>query len=119
MSHTGSLSALSARRRTNLINRGFVLGGNRTNFAGEVGTLTAEMLLIKIVLNSVVSTNGAKFMTINISDFYLNTPLTRFEYVKLKMNDIPDEIKAKYKLHNKAIDGHVYVEVRKTIYGLP
>ena len=34
------------------------------------------------------------------------------------MNDIPDEIKAKYKLHAKAIDGHVYVEVRKTIYGL-
>ena len=35
------------------------------------------------------------------------------------MNDIPDEIKAEYKLHNKDIDGHVYVEVRKTIYGLP
>ena len=96
-----------------------VLGGNRTNFTGEVGTPTAEMLLIKIMLNSVVSTKGAKFMTIDISDFYLNTPLDRFEYVKLKMNDTPDEIKAEYKLHAKATDGHVYVEVRKTIYGLP
>ena len=42
------------------------------------------MLLIKIMFNSVVSTNGAKFMTIDISDFYLNTPLDRFEYVKVK-----------------------------------
>ena len=58
-------------------------------------------------------------MAIDISDFYLNTPLTRFEYVKLKMSKIPDEIKAEHKLHDKAIDGHVYVEVRKTIYGSP
>ena len=57
------------------------------------------------MINSVVSTDGAKFMTINISDFYLNTPLKRFEYVKLKMTHVPDKIKAKYYLHNKAIDG--------------
>ena len=63
------------------------------------------------MLNSVVSTDGAKFMAINISDFYLNTPLKRFEYVKLKLSNIPEEIKAKYKLHDKAINRHVYVEV--------
>ena len=56
------------------------MGGNRTNFTGEVGTPTAELLLTKIMLNSVVSTNGAKFMTIDISYFYLNTPLKRFKY---------------------------------------
>ena len=95
-----------------------VLGGNRTSYTNKVGTPTAKMLLIKIMPNSVVSTDATKFMTINISDFYLNTPLKRFEYVKLKMTDVPDKIKAKYNLHDKAIDGHVYVKVRKTIYGL-
>ena len=95
------------------------LGGNQTNYTGEVRTPTAEMLLIKIMLNSVVSTDGAKFMIIDISNFYLNTPLKRFEYVKLKLSDTLDEIKVKYKLHDKAINGHVYVEVHKTIYGLP
>ena len=35
------------------------------------------------------------------------------------MNNIPDKIKAEYNLCNKAIDGHMYVEVRKLIYGLP
>ena len=35
------------------------------------------------------------------------------------MNDIPDKIKAEYNLHNKAIDGQVYVKVHKIIYGLP
>lgn len=85
--------------------------GNQTNYTGEVGTPTTQILLIKIMLNSVVSTDGAKFMAINISDFYLNTPLKRFEYVKLKLSNIPEEIKAKYKLHDKAINRHVYVEV--------
>ena len=47
------------------------LGGNRINYAEEVGTPTAEMLLVKIMLNSVVSTPGAKFMCLDISDFYL------------------------------------------------
>ena len=40
-----------------------VLGGNLINFDGEVGTPTAGMLLVKIMLNSVISTPGAKFMT--------------------------------------------------------
>ena len=57
-----------------------VLGGNRANFTGKVGMPTVEMLLIKIMLNSVVSTDRVKFMTIDISDFYLNTPLKRSEY---------------------------------------
>ena len=61
----------------------FTLGGNRINYAGEVGTPTAEMLLVKILLNSVVSTPGGKFMCLDISNFYLENPLPRPEYVKL------------------------------------
>ena len=68
-----------------------VSGGNKINFPDDVGTPTAELLLIKILFNSVISTKGAKFMTIDIAKFYLNTPLRRLEYLKLKMRDIPDE----------------------------
>ena len=62
---------------------------------------------------------GAKFMTIDISDFYLNTPLTRWEYVKLNLRDIPDEIISEYNLKQKEINGFVYVKVRKGMYSLP
>ena len=40
------------------------------------------MLTVKILLNSVISTKGARFMTIDIKDFYLNTPMARFEYMR-------------------------------------
>ena len=97
-----------------------VMGGNRIKYPGEVGTPTAEMLLVKILLNSVISTRGAKFMSIDIKNFYLATPMERYEYLKLKLCDIPEEIINEYNLLNIATpDKSVYVEVRKGMYGLP
>eukprot|EP00804_Cyclotella_cryptica_P014586 CCRYP_020641-RA/>CCRYP_020641-RA protein AED:0.25 eAED:0.25 QI:0/0/0/1/1/1/3/0/614 len=51
------------------------VGGNRITYPGDCGTPTADMLTTKILLNSVISTKGARFMTIDIKDFYLNTPM--------------------------------------------
>ena len=61
-------------------------------------------------------------MALDVSNFYLNTPMKRYEYVKLRLSDIPDKVVRKYKLHETgkvASDGFVYVEVRKGMYGLP
>ena len=78
------------------------------------------MLLAKILFNSVISTKGARFMTGDIKNFYLMTPLKRKEYVKLKLADIPLEVINEYKLRNKVTsDGHVYIELNKGMYGLP
>ena len=49
-------------------------GGSNLNIEMDVGTPTASLLTVKILLNSVISTPGAKFMAIDIKDFYLNTP---------------------------------------------
>jgi hypothetical protein len=59
-------------------------------------------------------------MTIDISNFYLNTPLKRPEYIRVKLTDIPDEIIHEYRL-KKVVDnkGFVYLEVTKGMYGLP
>ncbi|EJK70216.1 hypothetical protein THAOC_08441, partial [Thalassiosira oceanica] len=93
--------------------------GWRGHYPFDVGTPTADMLLVKILLNSVVSTPGAKFMTTDISDFYLATPLKRMEYLRLSLRDIPEEIISEYNLHEKAVNGHVFVEVSRGMYGLP
>ena len=98
----------------------FTAGGDKINYPGEVATPTAEMLVAKILFNSVISTRGAKFMTIDISNFYLNTPLKRPEYIRVKITDLPEEIIKEYRLH-KIVDskGMVYLEVTKGMYGLP
>ena len=84
--------------------------GNIINYPGEVATPTAKMLVAKLLFNSVVSTHRARFMTMDIANFYLMSPLKRPEYVKINLRDIPEEIILEYKLHDLAIpDGNVYV----------
>jgi hypothetical protein len=96
------------------------MGGNLINYPDDVGTPTANLLLIKILLNSVVSTPKAKFATADISNFYLMTPLKQPEYAKIKLSDVPDEIIDEYNLREKATpDGWVYIMVVRGMYGLP
>jgi len=80
---------------------------------------TANLLLIKIFLNSVISSDGAKFATADLSNFYLMMPLKQPEYGRVKLTDIPDKIINEYKLHEKAIDSWVYSKVMWGMYGLP
>jgi hypothetical protein len=63
------------------------LGGNLVNYPGDVGTRTADLLTVKLLLNSVISTPGAKFMSLHISNFYLMAPMDRPEYVRMNLDD--------------------------------
>ena len=59
-------------------------------------------------------------MTMNISYFYLMTPLKRPEYIRIKLADIPKEIIDEYKLCNKATpDGSVYIVANRGMKRLP
>ena len=53
-----------------------VAGDNQINYPGDIGTPAANRLLVKILFNSIISTEGAKCMTADINNFYLisNTP---------------------------------------------
>ena len=59
-------------------------------------------------------------MMMDTSNFYLMTPLTRPEFIRIKLSDIPDEIIDEHKLKEKAIkDGSVYTMTIHGMYGLP
>ena len=45
--------------------------------------------------------------------------MERFEYTRLKMEGIPENVIEKYGLKSKEEDGQFYVEIRKGMYGLP
>jgi hypothetical protein len=97
----------------------FTVGGNRINYPGEVATPTTEMLMAKLLFNSTISTKGTRLMTINISNFYLNSPLPHPEFIKIKHSNIPDKIINKYNLRDKATPTNsVYIITTKRMYGL-
>eukprot|EP00804_Cyclotella_cryptica_P017935 CCRYP_001279-RA/>CCRYP_001279-RA protein AED:0.33 eAED:0.33 QI:0/0/0/1/0/0/3/0/359 len=95
------------------------VGGNCINFPGDCGTPTADMITVKILLNSVISTKNAKFMAIDIKDFYLIRPMACPEFMRLKLPDIPTNIIELYKLHDITHDVYVLVRIQKGMYGLP
>jgi hypothetical protein len=98
----------------------FTVGGDQINYPGEVATPTADLLVAKILFNSTISMSGARFMTMDISNFYLNLPLAHPEYIRIKISDIPEEIINEYNLRNKVTEsGHVHIEPNKGMYGLP
>ena len=49
----------------------YMVGGNSINYPGNVGPPTADMLLVKILFNSTISTETARFMTAGINHFLL------------------------------------------------
>ena len=94
------------------------VGGNCINFPGYAGTPTADLLTIKLLANSVVSTKNAKMRTMDLKDFYLNTPMELPEYIRIKMSDIPEDIIQQYMLQDIAkADGYVYCQIINGVYG--
>jgi ribosomal protein L25 (general stress protein Ctc) len=55
----------------------FTGGGDRVVYDGNVSTPTADIISVKCLFNSVISTPDARFMSIDIKDFYLNKSRVR------------------------------------------
>jgi hypothetical protein len=85
------------------------MGGNLIKCPDDSGTPTADILTIKILFNSVISTPNTKFMTIDIKDFYLMTPMDCYEYFMMKLELFPQDNINKYALSDKVdVDGNVF-----------
>jgi hypothetical protein len=51
------------------------------------------------------------------TNYYFGTPLPRFEYMTMMLYRFPEEIVQKYNLNALVVDGWVYIEIRKGMYG--
>jgi hypothetical protein len=97
----------------------WTVGGDRGDYPGVVTIQTADLTTTKILFNSVLSTKNAKMLTTDLKDFYLGTPMERYEYMRVPIHMIPDSIIVLYKLHDLVHNGHVYAKISKGMYGLP
>ena len=66
-----------------------------------------------------MSIEGAKYACLDIGNFYLETTMERYEYMKMPLSLFPEWIKQQYNLEEKALNGFEYWEIRKAVYGLP
>jgi hypothetical protein len=57
-------------------------------------------------------------MMMDIKKYYVGTPLPRYECTWLPLSIIPDDIIAKCNMKAILVDGWVYIEIIKGMYGL-
>jgi hypothetical protein len=75
--------------------------------------------MVKIHPNSVVSTKGAGYCTIDLKNFYLNTPMARPEFMRMKLAELPKDFARIYKLHDLAnTNCLISIKIQKGMYGL-
>jgi hypothetical protein len=58
------------------------VGGNLITYRGNTFTCTADLTTSKLLWNSILSTNRAWYMCINIKNFYLMVALDYYKYMK-------------------------------------
>ena len=95
------------------------VGGNLIVCLYDVSSPTAALTTAKLLFNSVISTPGARFVTFDLKNFYLGTPLPTARYMKMKLDILPEEVIEKYGLRKIAHNGWVYIRIKKGMYGLP
>jgi hypothetical protein len=57
------------------------VGADWVNYRGNCGMPTVDMVTVKLHLNSVILTKGARYCTIDLKDFYPMTPMVRPEFM--------------------------------------
>ena len=97
----------------------WTVGGDQIDYPFDVSTKTADLTTAKLLFNSVLSTPNGKFLTADLKDFYLGTPMSRYEYMRIPIWMLPDDIIEQYNLTPLFSNGFVYVEIRRGMYGLP
>ena len=72
--------------------------GNLIKFPGITTTTTVDMISSKLFWNSVLSTPRACYTCFDVKDFYLQTPIDGFKYMRIPIGLIPDAFIKYYSL---------------------
>ena len=58
-------------------------------------------------------------MCLDLKSFYLSVPLEQYEYMCILIGMFPAWTIKQYVLLTKVVRGYVYLELRRTVWGLP
>ena len=97
-----------------------VAGGDKLDYFGDSSSPTTTLTEAKLLFNSVISdaSQGARFMTCDLKDHFLASPMKQPRYMRMRWDQIPDDIKLRYNLHTMKHYDYVYVKIKKGMYGL-
>ena len=83
----------------------------------DVSAPTSDLTTAKILFNSVNFTPRAHFVTLDLKNFYLGTPLPEARYMRMKLDILPNGIIEKDTLRNIVNNRWVYFRLKKRNVG--
>ena len=98
-----------------------VAGGDCLSYGEDSGSPATDLLETKLLLNSTISDadRGARFMSSDLKDYFLGSPMSRPEYMKVHISKFPEDIILQYNLKAKMdTNGYIYIKIMKGMYGL-
>jgi hypothetical protein len=92
--------------------------GDKIQYDSELSVRSADITTAKLLWNSVISTEDAKYMCLDISLFYLTAHLEYYEYMKMPLHLFPQWIIDQYDLNKHAVNRMVQSKCAKryTVY---
>jgi hypothetical protein len=98
------------------------VGGNLLDAFQDVRSPAISLLDAKLHFNSVISDAhlGARYCTGDLKDFFLQSIMLYYQYMKVHRKYVTPEVFAEYSLTDAHFDskGYCYLEIRKGMYGL-
>jgi hypothetical protein len=97
------------------------VGGDKLPYDDDSGSPAASLLETKLLINSTISDSrrGARFLSADLKDHFLASPMKHPEYMKIRYKYFPTDIRKKYELWKFVTpDGYIYIRIKKGMYGL-
>ena len=91
-----------------------MVGGDKLSYNEDAGSPAASLLETKLLINSVISdaAKGACFMSLDLKDFFLMSPMLNPEFMKIHIQNFPPDIIEYYNLTNKVTkEGCIYIQI--------
>ena len=85
----------------------------------DLSNPSGSLELVKLIIKSILSRQNAQFSAFDIKNVYLDTPMEKPEYVRVKLEDIPQEFIEEYHLLDNERHWWVYFEIVRGCYELP
>ena len=111
-----SLQHVSSKKETHRTR--MIIGGNLLNYDSKTKILTADLIILKLLLNSALSTPKAKFLTSNIKKFYLVIKLKNKQHMYLPADLILKEVMGACNLHKLVHNSKIHIAINKSMYDL-
>jgi hypothetical protein len=68
------------------------VSGNLIKYSVDVSTRSTDLTTSKFLWNRTISTEGDKYMCLDVKNFYIGTPMDSFDYMRIPIKMIQQEI---------------------------